>query len=80
MIDTHIHAPQFPNTGLGYDKTLLEWLINYTFPLESKYNDTAFAKHVYEAVVVSFLIHSSIFQNVILIDVPLYEFISYLVV
>lgn len=60
LIDTHIHAPQFPNAGLGYDKTLLEWLINYTFPLESKYHDTTFARHVYEAVVVSWLLRSSI--------------------
>ncbi|KAF4520214.1 hypothetical protein B566_EDAN009939, partial [Ephemera danica] len=36
LVDTHIHAPQFPNLGLGYDKTLLDWLEAYTFPMESR--------------------------------------------
>lgn len=53
FVDTHLHAPQFPNAGLGYDKTLLDWLESYTFPLESKYGDIDFASKVYEAVVVS---------------------------
>jgi guanine deaminase len=54
LIDTHIHAPQYPNIGLGYDKALLEWLETYTFPLECQYGDTKFAAKVYEAVVVRF--------------------------
>ena len=53
FIDTHIHAPQYPNAGLGYDKQLLDWLQTYTFPLESKYTDLNFATKVYEAIVVS---------------------------
>jgi guanine deaminase len=53
MIDTHIHAPQYPNAGLGYDMQLLDWLKNYTFPLEKKYSDLSFATKVYEAIVVS---------------------------
>jgi len=53
LIDTHVHAPQYPNVGLGYDKTLLEWLETYTFPLEASYGDEKFATRVYEAVVVS---------------------------
>ncbi|KAJ8978753.1 hypothetical protein NQ317_002158 [Molorchus minor] len=36
LIDTHIHAPQYPNCGLGYDKPLLEWLDHYTYKLEKK--------------------------------------------
>ncbi|KAG8283591.1 hypothetical protein J6590_014113 [Homalodisca vitripennis] len=51
LIDTHTHAPQFPNKGLGYDKTLLEWLNVYTFPLESKYEDENIALKVYTEVV-----------------------------
>lgn len=54
LVDTHIHAPQYPNAGLGYDETLLDWLQKYTFPLESKYNDIQFAAKVYDAIVVSF--------------------------
>lgn len=53
FIDTHIHAPQVPNIGLGLDKPLLDWLNTYTFPLESQYKDEEFAKHVYEKVIVS---------------------------
>ena len=35
--DLHIHAPQYPLAGLGYDYELLEWLERYTFPTEAKY-------------------------------------------
>ena len=34
LIDTHIHASQFPNAGLALDLTLLDWLEKYTFPTE----------------------------------------------
>ncbi|PSN46075.1 Guanine deaminase [Blattella germanica] len=51
FIDTHIHAPQYPNAGLGYDKQLLDWLTTYTFPLEKKYADLNYATKVYEAIV-----------------------------
>ncbi|XP_048506789.1 guanine deaminase isoform X2 [Athalia rosae] len=51
FIDGHIHAAQFPNLGVGYDKHLLDWLEAYTFPLEKKYADAGFAEHVYEAVI-----------------------------
>jgi hypothetical protein len=53
FVDTHIHAPQVPNIGLGLDLPLMDWLNVYTFPLETEYKDDAFAKHVYEKVVVS---------------------------
>ncbi|EEB06927.1 guanine deaminase [Schizosaccharomyces japonicus yFS275] len=44
MIDTHIHAPQYANCGLGIDLPLLEWLDKYTFPLEKSMTklETAF--------------------------------------
>lgn len=50
FIDLHIHAPQFPNAGLGYELTLLQWLNKYTFPLEQKYSDIEFARNVYKVV------------------------------
>ena len=37
--DLHIHAPQYPLAGLGYDHELLPWLEQYTFPAEAKYAD-----------------------------------------
>lgn len=52
FIDTHIHAPQVPNIGLGLDKPLLDWLNAYTFPMETEFKDDDFARHVYEIVVV----------------------------
>lgn len=51
FVDCHIHAPQYPNIGLGLDLPLLQWLETYTFPLEAAYNDNNFARKVYEAVV-----------------------------
>ncbi|KAL7300514.1 guanine deaminase [Trichogramma pretiosum] len=51
LIDGHIHAVQFPNLGIGYDKCLLDWLDAYTFPLEKKYSDAKFAEKVFDAVV-----------------------------
>lgn len=51
FIDCHIHAPQYPNIGLGLDLPLLQWLETYTFPLEAAYKDNKFAKKVYEAIV-----------------------------
>ncbi|XP_024218988.1 guanine deaminase isoform X2 [Halyomorpha halys] len=55
FLDIHLHAPQYPNIGLGYDKPLLDWLRLYTWPLEMRYSDTDFAKQVYESVVKSTL-------------------------
>lgn len=52
MIDTHIHASQFPNNGVAMDLPLLEWLQTYTFPTEANFSDTLFAREVYSKVVV----------------------------
>lgn len=51
FVDCHIHAPQYPNVGLGLDLPLLDWLNTYTFPLESQYQNVDFALKVYAAVV-----------------------------
>lgn len=51
LVDTHLHAPQYPNCGLGYDKPLLEWLNTYTYKLEKQYKDLDFSRRVYKAVV-----------------------------
>ena len=53
FIDGHIHAVQFPNLGIGYDKLLLEWLDSYTMPLEKRFRDIEFATQVFDTVVVS---------------------------
>ena len=51
LIDLHLHAPQFPNIGLGLDKELIPWLETYTFPEESKYSDIEYAKKVYSKLI-----------------------------
>ena len=55
FIDLHIHAPQWPQTGLALDDELSYWLNNFTFPLESKYKDINYAKEVYTDLVKTLL-------------------------
>ena len=52
LVDTHIHAPQYCNTGTGYELKLLGWLDKYTRPTEAKFTDLEFARDVYRKVVV----------------------------
>lgn len=51
LIDLHVHAPQWPQRGAGLDKPLEQWLFDYTFPLEARYNDLAFAQRVWDSLV-----------------------------
>ncbi|CUS10035.1 unnamed protein product, partial [Tuber aestivum] len=51
LIDTHIHASQYPNLGLFGESTLLDWLHKYTFPLEASLTDPAKAKRTYSQCV-----------------------------
>ena len=51
FVDTHAHAPQYCNRGLGMDKDLLPWLETYTFPEEAKFSDPDYARLVYGAFV-----------------------------
>lgn len=51
FIDTHIHAPQYPNVGVLGSLTLFDWLIKYTYPVEMKFADAKVANEVYGKVV-----------------------------
>lgn len=51
FVDLHLHAPQYPNRGLGLDKELIPWLETYTFPEEGKYNDLDYSKKVYSRLI-----------------------------
>lgn len=51
LIDTHMHAPQWPNLAIGMEGENLEWRENYTDPLEVLYKDNAKAYEVYSEVV-----------------------------
>lgn len=45
FIDTHIHFPQVEMIA-AYGKQLLDWLNQYTFPIEGKFKDKAYAQKV----------------------------------
>jgi len=51
FVDLHLHAPQYPNRGLGLDKELIPWLETYTFPEEGKYDDLDYSKKVYSRLI-----------------------------
>lgn len=51
LVDTHIHAPQYKNSGLGLGLPLLQWLEKYTFPCEARCKDLEFARNIYRKVV-----------------------------
>jgi guanine deaminase len=55
LSDLHIHAPQWPQAGQALDRPLEDWLGAYTFPLEARYADPAFARAVYADLVPSLL-------------------------
>jgi guanine deaminase len=55
MVDLHVHAPQWPQLGKALDLPLEEWLQTYTFPLEARYADEAFAQTEYESLVAGLL-------------------------
>ncbi len=54
-IDLHIHAPQWPQLGTGYDVPLDQWLFEYTFPTEAKCADTEYARTVWDDMVPALL-------------------------
>ena len=59
LVDLHVHAPQWPQLGTGLDLPLERWLFEYTFPLEARYADAAFAAAVWERMVPCLLTHGT---------------------
>lgn len=59
FIDLHIHAPQWPQLGTGYDVPLDEWLFDYTFPTEAKCADIDFAREIWNDMVPALLSHGT---------------------
>ena len=51
LIDLHMHAPQYTYRGLHMDLELLDWLENYTFPAEAKYENPEYALKTYQGFV-----------------------------
>ncbi len=59
LIDTHMHAPQWPQLGGGLDLSLEQWLFESTFPLEARYADGDFAQQVWDDMVTCLLAHGT---------------------
>ena len=59
LIDTHLHAPQWPQLGTGLDLPLEEWLFEHTFPLEKRLTEPAFASRVWPQMVATLLAHGT---------------------
>jgi guanine deaminase len=55
LVDLHIHAPQWPQLGTALDLPLERWLHEYTFPLEARCADAAYAAAVYDQMVPALL-------------------------
>ncbi len=55
LIDTHVHAPQWPQLGTGLDLPLDQWLFEYTFPMEARFADLGFARNVWRDMVPTLL-------------------------
>ena len=51
LVDLHMHAPQYVNTGLGLDLELLDWLNQFTFKEEAKFKNIEYAKKAYQKFV-----------------------------
>jgi guanine deaminase len=55
FVDTHNHAPQWGQRGLGRGLQILEWLDTITFPNESKFKDITYARKIYDSCVDGFI-------------------------
>jgi len=55
LVDTHIHAPQWPQLGKALHLPLQQWLLENTFPLEARYSDVVFAQRIYADMVRSLI-------------------------
>lgn len=57
--DLHIHMSQYAQRGIGMDKLLSDWLSNYTFPQEARFERAEYAAAMYERALQSLLRHGS---------------------
>ncbi|KNZ52580.1 hypothetical protein VP01_3514g1 [Puccinia sorghi] len=51
FVDTHTHAVQYQNIGIGQQYTLLDWLKYVTFPEEMRFEDELYAQRMFQKVV-----------------------------
>lgn len=55
FVDTHNHAPQWAQRGLGGGLHILDWLDRVTFPNEAKFADPEYARAIYSSCVDGFI-------------------------
>ncbi|KAI1458488.1 guanine deaminase [Annulohypoxylon moriforme] len=55
FVDTHNHAPQWAQRGLGQSMHILDWLEKVTFPNEARFRDPEYARRIYTSCVDGFL-------------------------
>lgn len=55
FVDTHNHAPQWAQRGLGQGMHILDWLDTITFPNEARFQDPNYARRIYASCVDGFL-------------------------
>lgn len=55
FVDTHNHAPQWTQRGLGRGISLLDWLDKLTFAHEARFQDIEYARKTYTSCVNGFL-------------------------
>ncbi len=59
LVDTHLHAPQWPQLGVGLDLPLERWLFENTFPLEARFADAEYAAAVWAQMIPALLRHGT---------------------
>jgi len=62
--DLHVHASQYVQRCLGMDCLLVDWLNNYTFPQESKFESLEYAKNTYDAYVDEMIRHGTFHASI----------------
>ncbi|MBQ8995411.1 MAG: amidohydrolase family protein, partial [Oscillospiraceae bacterium] len=61
--DLHIHAPQYVERGTGMDCLLFDWLNNYTFPQEAKFQNVDYARVIYAQLIRDMLKNGTMHAN-----------------
>jgi guanine deaminase len=51
LIDSHLHACQWPNMAIGMEVDLKAWIEEYTDPIEVSYSDSNKARCIYSELV-----------------------------
>lgn len=62
--DLHVHASQYVQRCLGMDCLLSDWLNNYTFPQESRFESLEYAKNTYDAYVDELIRHGTFHASI----------------